>query len=204
MNNTLTKPSSSSSHSNVSPFARALAEAKAGDQSNSYVQNPNRLSDMSPDQMAEQQRLQEEKMRRERLRQTLHRQINPVETTDVYNAEKQRVKKQIEEIRHELKLMVAEVAAFHEEIEISIMANVPDAGTQGKYYFSFFEKLKELIKMMRQQIHSARTWATAMHGKKKKRQGGKAGLEIGGQQYEQTATIYDRAHHERSTQYSGS
>lgn len=204
MNSSLPKMSSSSPRSNVSPFARALAEAKAGEQGSNFSQNHNRLSDMAPDQVAEQQRLQLEKQKRERLRDQLHRQINPVEATDVYNAERQRVKKEIEEIRHELKLMVSELAAFHAEVEVSIMANVPDPGVQGKYYFTFFQKLKELIKMLRQQIHSAHTWATTMQSKKKKRAKGKGGMEIGGQQHEQTATIYDRAHHERSTQYSGS
>jgi len=203
MSNSPLKSAGAARQSNISPFARALAEAKAGDQSNSFIQSPNRLSDMSPDQMAEQQQLQEEKMKRERLRMELHRQINPVETTDIYNAEKQRVKKQIEEIRYELKLMVQEVAAFHEDVEISIMSNVVDPGQQGKYYFNFFEKLKEMIKLMRQQIQSARTWATTMQSKKRKK-GSKASMDISGQDYEQTTAIYDRAHHERSTQYSGS
>jgi hypothetical protein len=203
MNNSLSKPSSSSAPSGINPFARAMAEAKGGDQSNSYLQSPNHLSDLTPDQMAEQQLQQEEKMKRERLRQTLHRQINPVETTDIYNAEKQRVKKEIEEIRRELILMMDEVALFHQDIQISVMSNVPDAGLQGKYHFTFFQKLKELIKMLRQQIHSARTWATTMQSKKKKRGQGK-GLEIGGQEYEQTTTIYDQMHHENSTHYSGS
>ena len=200
MNNSVSKPFSGTSPSNINPFARALAEAKGGDQSTSFTQSPNRLNDMSPDQMAEQQRMQEEKMKRQRLRETLHRQINPIETTDIYNAEHQRVKKEIEEIRHELELMIGEVAIFRQDVQISIMSNVPDAGT-GKYYISFFQKLKELIKMLRQQIHSAGTWATAMQSKKRKRKGG---MEIGGQQYEQTATIYEQMHHERATQYSGS
>src|SRR5260221_3590411 len=166
MNSSLSKTSSNIGPSNVNPFARALAEAKGGDQSNSYLQSPNRMNDMNPAEMAEQQRQQEEKMKRERLRQTLHRQINPVETTDIYNAEKQQVKRQVEEIRQELRMMVAEVAAFHEELQISIMSNVPDVGREGKYYISFFQKLTELIKTLRQQIHSARTWATTMQSKK--------------------------------------
>lgn len=203
MNNSISKTPGGSHSANISPFARALAEAKAGEQSNSFINSPNRLSDLNPDQMAEQQRLQAEKLKRDRLREQLHRQINPVETTDIFNAERQRVKKEIEEIRHELKLMVEEVAAFHEEVEISIMSNVPDVGAQGKYYFSFFQKLKEVIRLLRQQIHSAHTWATAMQGKKRKKTG-KNGMEIGGQQYEQTTTVFDRMHHERSTQYSGS
>ncbi len=190
-------------HSNISPFARALAEAKAGDQSNAFSSNTSRSEQQTPEQMAREQQLQEERQKRERLRQQLHKQVNPVETTDIFSAEKQRVKKEIDEVRKELKLMVQEVAELHAEIDISIMSNVVDPGTEGKYYLSFFQKLRELIKLLRQRIHSARTWATTMQSKKKKKMG-KKGMEISGQQYEQTSTVYDRAHHERSTQYSGS
>jgi hypothetical protein len=203
MTDSFSKMTGSPQQAGINPFARALAEAKGGNQLNTPLgQNLGESGDFNPEQMAEQQRLQAEKLKRDRLRLELHRQINPVETTNVFNAERQRTQKQIEEVRHELKLMITEIADFHAEIEVSLMSNVPDAGQEGKYYFNFFEKLKGLIQLLRQQIHSAQTWATSMQGKKKKKRNG--GLEIGGKQYEQTATVFDRMHHERSTQYSGS
>ena len=100
-------------------------------------------------------------------------------------------------------MLSQEIADFNKEIEISIMSNVAAPGIEGKYYFNFFQKLREFIQLLRAKVHSARTWATTFNSKKKKKNG-KAGLEIGGQQYEQTTTIYDRMHHERSTVYSGS
>jgi hypothetical protein len=161
------------------------------------------MNQMSEAQMREQQRLREEKQRRERLRQQLHRQVNPVETTDIFNAREAQVKKQIDNLRYELRMLSQEIVEFHKEVDITIMSNVPSPGQEGKYYITFFEKLRAFIQMLRQQIHSARTWATTFNQKKKKKQG-KKGMEISGQQYEQTATIFDQMHHERSTQYSGS
>ena len=204
MTDSFSKMTGGPQQASINPFARALAEAKGGDQVSGLSQKQNRSENQNfdPEQMAEQQRLQAEKLKRDRLRLELHRQINPVETTNVFNAERQRTQKQIEEVRQELKMMVKEISEFHAEIEISLMSNVPDAGQDGKYYFNFFEKLKGLIQLLRQQIHSAQTWATSLQGKKKKKR--KTGMEIGGQQYEQTTTVFDRMHHERSTQYSGS
>jgi hypothetical protein len=208
LNNTTSRPSSA----NVNPFARALAEAR-GSQSNQRTNTSeegferyNQLNNGSQNnqaELAEQQRQQEERQKRERLRQQLHKQVNPVEARDVFNAQEQRIKKEIDEIRHELKLLSQEVSAFNQDVEISIMSNVAAPGTEGKYYFTFFQQLKAFIQLLRKKIHSARTWATAMNGKKKKKHG-KAGLEISGQQYEQTTSVYDRMHHERSTVYSGS
>src|SRR5579859_2932930 len=204
MNSSMQNSASRPNPSSVNPFARALAEARGNQgQSQTSVDNlSKRSSDMNSSDLAEQQRQQLEEQRRERLRQQLHRQVNPVEAKDVFSAQEQRVKKEIEELRHELKLLVQEVAAFNQDVEIAVMGNVAQPGTEGKYYFTFFQKLKQFIMLLRQQINSAHTWATTMSAKKKKK--GKMGLEIGGQQYEQTTTIYDRMHHERSTVYSGS
>jgi hypothetical protein len=198
----------------VNPFARALAEARgaqgSGDDFSQLNANrspqpsdgfSNETSGMNPE---EQQRLQAEKMRRERLRQQLHRQVNPVENRDVFNAREAQVKKQIDEIRYELKLLSKEVVTFEKDIDMTLMANVAEPGQAGTYYFNFFQKLREFIALLRKKIHSARTWATTMNSKKKKKGKNSPGLEIGGKQHEQTATVFDRMHHERSTVYSGS
>ncbi len=208
MNNSLQSHSSRPQASQgVNPFARALAEARgnqglSGEQSEFAPRNPNLSTSQNLQSLEEQQRLQIEQQKRERLRQQLHRQVNPVEARDVFNAQEERIKKEIDNIRHELKLLSQEVAAFNQDIEISIMSNVADPGLDGKYYLTFFQKLREFIMLLRAKIHSARTWSTAMNSKKKKK--GKKGMEIAGQQYEQTKTVYDHMHHERSNAYSGS
>jgi hypothetical protein len=198
-----------SQNNTINPFARALAEARGGQQDTKLPQSPDALKNNAdttnqPIDWAEQQRQQAEQLKRERLRMQLHKQVNPVEQTDVFNAREQQVKKQIDDIRHELKLLVNEVQAFNQEIDISIMSNVGSPGQDGKYYITFFQKLRELIMLLRKKVHSARTWATTFNSKKKKRKKGAVGLDIAGKSYEQTATVYDRMHHERSTVYSGS
>ncbi len=202
MNNSLRPNSSTPSPQGINPFARALAEARgAQGQSTDTVTNNSGMDNLDP---AEQQRKLEETQKRERLRQQLHKQVNPVEARDVFNARESQVKKEIDNIRHELKLLSQEVAAFSQEIDMTLMSNVVSPGQEGKYYLSFFQQLRAFIMLLRQKIHSARTWATTMHGKKSKKKRKGAGLEISGQQYEQTATVFDRMHHERSTVYSGS
>jgi hypothetical protein len=216
MNSTQQNNHHQSSAPGVNPFARALAEARGAQGSGSDFSqlnsNVNRspqlgngfLNESSSMNEAEQQRIQAEKMRHERLRAQLHRQVNPVEATDVFNAREAQVKKQIDEIRYELKLLNKEVEAFSKDIEMTVMANVAAPGQTGTYYFNFFQKLREFIILLRKKIHSARTWATTMNSKKKKKGKNAPGLEIGGQQHEQTTTVFDRMHHERSTVYSGS
>ena len=194
MNNVPNLTNSPAAAPGINPFARALAEARGG-------QGQGEQNQLGMDQ-SEQQRQLLEKQKKERLRAQLHRQINPVEERDIFNAREQQVKKQIDEVRYELKLLSKELEGFEKDVEISIMSNVPSPGDEGKYYFSFFQKLKQFIILLRNKIHSARTWATTFSAKKKKRQA--MGMEISGKSYEQTATVFDRMHHERSTQYAGS
>ena len=204
MNNQPLHTSSRTPSPGINPFAQALEKARGAspDQFGHGMGNDGHLNEMGYDQ-AEEQRKMLEQQRRERLRQTLHRQVNPIEQTDIFNAKQERVKKEIENVRHELKMLAIDISKWEKEIDITIMANTPAPGEEGKYYITFFQKLRAFIMLLRQKISSARTWATTVSSKKKKRRKG-AGLEIGGKQHEQTATVYDRMHHERSTVYSGS
>jgi hypothetical protein len=189
-----------------------MAEARSGQsntdtirhQENPYMHGSNGLlSEPSEMSWEDEQRGQAEKLKNERLRSELHRKVNPVEAKDVFNARKEQVKKEIEQIRHELKLLAQEIMAFHQEIEVSLMSPVSDPGEDGVYYLTFFQKLREFIMLLRQQVHSARTWTSAFNSKKRKQRKG-AGIEISGKSHEQTAGVYDHMHHERSTAYSGS
>ena len=209
--NSPVRNTSSPKPAGINPFAQAMKEARgAGDQAkqNDFMNqnggSTNGLHEYSDSlDAAEQQRLIEEQQKRERLRQKLHAQINPVETHDIFNARQENIKKEIDNIRYELKMLVQEVAEFHKEVDLTLMTNVAEPGQEGKYYLSFFQKLRAFIMLLRQKIHSARTWATTMQSKKKKQRKG-AGMEINGQQYEQTKTVFDHMHHERSNSYSGS
>ncbi len=189
-------------HSNpgaTNPFARALAEARGGQSSDDS--SGSNMSDQ--ENFSAQENAQKEKMRREQLRQKLHREINPVEAHDVFNAREQQVKKEIESIRYELQQLNAEMKGLEKEIDLTLSSNIASPGQDGTYYMTFFQQLRAFIMLLRQKVNSARTWATTFNSKKRK-MGKSPGMQIGGQSYEQTTTVFDKMHHERSTAYSGS
>jgi hypothetical protein len=203
----------------VNPFAQALADSEREKSFPSNgIANPSNpfsealsktggsFSDFGSPQMdmAEQQRLMEEQRKKEMLHKKLHDQVNPVDTTDIFNAREQRTKQEIEQIRKELRLLSQEINAFHKEIEITLMTETVSPGQEGTGYKSFFQQLRAFIILLRQKIGNARTWATQLNGKKaKKKSKSGPGLNIAGAGHEKTSTIQDMMHHERSSQYSG-
>jgi len=201
----------------VNPFARALSETEktSGGQVSNTAHLPDSFSSglmqhqpFSTDVMRQQQAEQLKKRQAEALkakrRKELHDRINPVETKDIFSARKKQVEEQIAKLRTELKALAQEVKQFHKEIEVSLLSEVTDPGENGAYYLNFFQKLRALIMLLRQRIRSARTWATQMNTKRKKKKGKKPGLEIAGTKSEKTSTVFDMMHHERSNAYGGS
>ena len=226
LGNTFTSPSKPKHTSSVNPFARALAETEKqspgfppqADTSNPFSDALTRTGGHFPDDTNpyaadsaantstqpdwEQQQAEAEAQRkRELMRQRLHQQVNPVET-DIFSAREKKVKEEIDKLRQELKMLATDVAKFDKEVEVTLMSEVSQPGQEGKYYISFFQQLRSFIMLLRQKIKSARTWATQLHSKKKKRKGA-PGMVIGGQTHEQTSTIQDMMHHERTSAYSG-
>lgn len=220
------KPANSQSNS-VNPFARALAETEKGLDSsdqNSALKDQNSLlsqalartggniSDYSsseamndPDVLRKQQEEAEKQQKRELQRRKLHDQINPVETTALFDSKEKRVKEELEKTRKELKALVREVQELYKEVDIATTQQIVNPGQDGTYYISFFQQLRAFIMFLRQKVHSARTWAQQMHAKssKRKRKHFSAGIDMGGQSYEQTKSVFDTMHHERSSSYSG-
>lgn len=134
---------------------------------------------------------QVEKQKKDQLRRKLHEQINPVEAVSVYNVRHIQVKKEIDDIRQELKLLVNDIKNVVKEAELTLMTTVVDP-KDGKYYLMFFAKLRELITLMRQHVRSANSWATQLHDKRSKRAKKTGpGLEVGGQGHEKTSTVQD-------------
>jgi hypothetical protein len=204
----------------VNPFARALAETeKSGQEDTSKSMDRNPFSDAlartggdfggfpNPDSNYWQQQQKElaRQQEQEALRKKLHDQVNPVDMTDVFNARRKKEKEDIKQLREELRHLAVELKKFHKEIEITLMTNVADPGTEGTYHRNFFQQLRAFIMLLRQKIRSARTWAHQMQSKaqKKKKRKGSAGLAIEGRGHEQTKTIFDMMHHERSSTYGG-
>lgn len=202
-------PASRPQPTGVNPFARALAEARGAMGSDDGAQHstestatqnepitPKDQEVFSPEQ---QQRDMLEKQRRDRLRMELHRRVNPVDQKDVFDARKQQAKREVEEIRHELQLLTEEMKGMVQDIDIQLMGQVTDVGLTGTGAKSYFAKLKEFIILLREKIHSARTWATTLGGKQAKQ----AGLNFKAKGYNQTKNIFDTMHHERQIARAG-
>jgi hypothetical protein len=211
-----------SQNSQQNSFARALAELEK----NSSGQKPkNRLSPnngandifnadqlkksgqlpvgQNPDQAQpfQDQNMFQEMMKAEaeKKRRSLerHREINPIDLNEVYNARKERTKKEINQLRIELKKLAEEVGLLNKEITLAVTQDATDMGLSGTYHENFFEKLKQLIIMLRQRVHSARTWARQQSMKQAKKRR-KYGLNFAGNE---AKAVHDSFHHERSMSF---
>lgn len=192
--------------SGVNPFARALAEARGamGDESPQAqtadsVPAQNNQASQEVFNPAERQKEVIEQQRLDRLRHELHRRVNPVDQKDVFDARKQQAKKEVEEIRKELDLLTEEMAGMVQDIDIALMGNIVEVGESGKGAKGYFAKLKEFIILLRQKIHSARTWANTFSGKKSKQ----SALNFGAKGHAQTKNVWDTMHHERQIARAG-
>ena len=138
-------------------------------------------------------------LKHHQMREKLHKMVNPVEQTDIFNAREEQRKKQINEVRQELKKLAEEITMFYKEIDVTLTQNVASTGISGAYHQNFFDKLRQIIIMLRQRVRSARTWAKQMKAKKKKR-GVRQGLDFNNNEAKAT---HDMLHHERSSAYTG-
>lgn len=196
----------------INPFARALAEAEreratypqgASDSVPSNSEAASQPADgMYPDvekQQKESARLQ----RLEQMRRKLHAEINPIDMQPVFDARQKQVEEQILALRSDLKGLNRDVAKFTKEVEVTLMTRIVKPGQTGSYFITFFGKLRSLIMLLRQNIKSASTCLNISKGKAHKK-GKQPGLVVAGQDHEQTSTIQDMMHHERSNNYAGS
>lgn len=212
----------------VNPFARALAEKEqnafgnpAAGEAVQQQQDSKLFSDalsksggnfgnmdnqMSADYLKQQQEAMLEKQRKEALRKRLHDQVNPVDMQAVFDAREREVKREIQQLRQELKSMVVQVAKYEKEIEMTLLTEVTEVGDWGAYFKNFFRelrnRLRRIIKLFKSSTKLSSTWHSQGKGKKGKK-GKKPGLEVGGQQHEKTSTVQDMMHHERSTSALG-
>lgn len=216
MSNTQAKKTSKSSQSAYSnPFANALSGMEqlsdsSGAQSGApFLPNSEHFDSFGSgvqDDWMEQQRIEQEKQRnREILRRKLHDKVNPTSSESIFDAREKQVKKEIDQLRYELRMLAKDVADFEKDVELTLMTEVVKPGQSGTYYINFFQKLRAFIILLRQKIKSARTWANQMSAKKSKKKGkrGSAGIQVGGSKSEQTQAVFDQMHHERSNAMGG-
>jgi len=216
--------SKKSTHAATNPFARALAETEKGayskqDQAQSAGLNPfsealaraggNLPTDFSPqdfspeDMLAEQQKLAEQQRKAE-MRKKLHDQVNPVDQTDIFSARRERTKKELEDVRKELKALASEISKFYKEVDIQTTLQITEQGNEGTGLKTYYQKLKAFIVLLTKKVRSARTWMQQQQSiSAKKKRKIKGGLMMQGGGVQETKTVFDMMHHERGSTYSG-
>ncbi len=198
-------------------FSQALAELEKKQYSNTTHNNGegNPFADALaqtggklPDMNSTEQQAELEKQRKEQEKKAAklkkHKEINPVETTKLFDNKEKQVKEEIDKLRNELKLLATDVAKFQKDVDLTLMTEVVEPGTQGSYYLNFFQKLRAFIMLLRQKVKSASTWLSQFNGKKKKKRKKSArSMEIGGNAHEKTDMVQKMMHHENNAIYGG-
>lgn len=77
------------------------------------------------------------------------------------------LKQQIEAIRMELKMLAASVKNYNTEVNQAINEIPVDPGV---YHLNFLDRLRSVLKILRQQIDDSRSWLALWSGRKQKKQ----------------------------------
>ncbi len=216
------KPLSTQSGGSTNPFARALAETEknafengqnippSADQNSLFSQALARGNGGNPaewnqaDYLQRQQEEAERKRKLELQRRKLHEQINPVDTIKLFDAREKKVKEELEKTRKELHALMKDIKDLYKDVDIASFQEVVNPGTDAAYYVTFFQKLRAFIMLLRQKVHSARTWAqTAKSKKAKRRSKFGAGIDVAGTGHEQGKAVHDMMNQELSNVYNG-
>ncbi len=109
--------------------------------------------------------------KKEALRRRLHEQINPVDTHEIFAAQAEKNLEELKATRKELQMLAQDVKELDQEVDLALSREVVDPGITGIGFFNFFHKLREWIGLLREQVHSARTWMNQVSGKGKRGRG---------------------------------
>lgn len=94
-------------------------------------------------------------------------EARPAERKPVAHEDPQRLASQIESVRQELKALAASIKTLSSEIGKTIN-EVPV--NPGVYHANFFDRLRSILMVLREQIDDSRSWLT-MHQSRKKKMG---------------------------------
>lgn len=110
--------------------------------------------------------------KKEALRKKLHDKVNPTNTHELFSAQEEKSKIELNQIRKELELLIADIKDLNQEVTMAVSQDVVTPGFDGgSYYRNFFHQLRQLIMLLRQKVGSARSWAQQMQAKGKKKHG---------------------------------
>ncbi len=79
--------------------------------------------------------------------------------------EERGIKEQIEAVRAELKSLAASIKNLNQEIQSAVVEVPVDPGI---YHLNFFDRLRTILKLMREQIDDSRSWLSLSTNRKKK------------------------------------
>ena len=88
------------------------------------------------------------------------------ETLNRIKAQETHVAQKIEEIRMELKALVMVIKNVNREIELAVSEQIIDPGV---YHINFLDRLKTILKLMRQNLNDSASWLRVMRSRKKER-----------------------------------
>ncbi len=143
------------------PFANALKNSQNND---NYFDNPDNFHKQQEEALL--------KQKKEALRKKLHDKVNPVNAYELFSAKEEKSKEELNQVRKELELLIADIKGFNQDIEMVVAQDVVTPGIDGgTYYQNFFFQLRQFIMLLRQKVSSARSWAQQMQVKSKKKYG---------------------------------
>lgn len=94
-------------------------------------------------------------------------EVRPVAPHPIIKEDQQKLAQQIESVRHELKAISASIQSLNKDIGKAV-TEVPV--NPGVYHANFFDRLRSVLKILREQIDDSRSWLT-MHTSRKKKMG---------------------------------
>lgn len=98
----------------------------------------------------------------------LRPEVKPVAAHSIMHEDKEQLNKQIESIRHELKAISASIQSLNTDIGNAVR-EVPV--NPGVYHANFFDRLKAILIVLREQIDDSRSWLALSAQKKQKKLG---------------------------------
>lgn len=94
-------------------------------------------------------------------------EARPAAMRPVMKEDQQKLAQQINAIRSELKAISASIQMLNKDINNAVMEVPVDPGV---YHVNFFERLRSVLQVLREQIDDSRSWLT-LHSSRKKKMG---------------------------------
>lgn len=129
-------------------------------------QTPQQEAPQQPFNFAEYLQLRERKIRQQ---ERLFAQRQQTTEILVYHRKEEAAQKEVELIKQEIKTLAVQTGKLSSELgeaEKAVSGRTPDIKT-GTYYISFFERIRNLIKLAKKRITESRTWLQIFNSRAK-------------------------------------